>query len=176
MADPVTWVMILTAASGAIAAKGAMNQGKAEQIGADYRAAVAGNNAILAEQGAKLEEGRGKIEEQQQREKTAQLVGAQRAGYGAAGLDIAGGTPARIQADTAQIGEVDALTVRNNSMRKAYAYRTQVTNFESESQFETAGGKYARSAADLQSFGSLVGAASSSSSKWAAFKDKGAIK
>ena len=176
MADPVTWMLILTAASAGIAAKGAMNQGKAEQIGADYRAAVASNNAIVSEQNAKLEEQRGAIEEQAQREKTAQLIGAQRAGYAASGLDISGGTPLRVQGDTAQIGEVDALTVRNNAMRKAYAYRTQASNFESESGFETAGGKYARDAGNLKAFGSLVGRASSVGDKWVGYKDKGLIK
>jgi hypothetical protein len=174
VADPVTWLLIATAASGGIAAVGAIRQSQAEKQAADYRAAVARNNAIVSEENAKLELQRGVIEEQELRQNTAQLIGAQRAGYAGAGVE--GATPLRVQTDTALLGEVDALTARNNATRRAYAARTQAQNFESEAAFETVGGRNARRAGDLNALGSLVSGASSTGSKWQSYKQSGAIK
>ena len=53
------------------------------------------------------------------------IIGAQRSAFAAAGVDVNTGSAAEIQADTAALGEQDALTIRNNAALEAWGYRTQ---------------------------------------------------
>ncbi len=90
---------------------------------AAYSGAVAGNkaaeyNAKKLEQESAMAAEQGLQAEAQQRAKTKQYVGAQRAGYGASGVDVNEGTPLEVQADTERIGELDALTIQANTSRR----------------------------------------------------------
>ena len=67
---------------------------------------------------------RGSLEEQRYRREVAQIVGAQKAVFGARNVAVTG-TPLDLLSDTAQIGEEDALTIRNNAARQAWGYRNQ---------------------------------------------------
>lgn len=171
MTAPVILALVGTQAG--LGAIGAYNQGKAGKDAANYRAAVAGNNAIIAEQNAQLELRRGAIEEHEQRTRTAQLIGAQIAGYGAAGIDVASGTALRTQEATAELGETDAVTTRNNAQRRAYGWRTEAQNMRSESAFETVAGRNIYRAGQLGMVTSLVGGAASVGDKWATYENAG---
>lgn len=134
----------LMAAQGVMGAKAA-NEAGAAQASADLQ------NAAYANASANDSIKRGAVEEDQQRLATTAAIGTQRAGFAANGVDVNSGTAANIQDDTAQMGEFDALTIRNNAAREAWGYRTQSEN-------------YRRSAATAQQsaknnvFGSLLGA------------------
>lgn len=65
----------------------------------------------------------GKVEEQTQRIKTAQMKGAQRTAFGASGVDVSVGSPVDVLSDTAAIGELDALTIRSNAETEAFNLR-----------------------------------------------------
>lgn len=67
---------------------------------------------------------RSSIEEQRYRREIAQIVGAQRAVIGARNVS-ATGSALDILSDTAQLGEEDVLTIRNNAAREAWGYRNQ---------------------------------------------------
>lgn len=69
---------------------------------------------------------RGSIEEQRYRREIAQIVGAQRAVLGARNV-AASGSALDILSDTAQLGEEDVLTIRNNAAREAWGYRNQAS-------------------------------------------------
>lgn len=111
---------------------------KAEKAIARYKAQVAKNNAQVAEWQAQQEERIGAFEEQNSRLRTADLYGTQRAVMAANGLDLGEGVATDILATSKYMGERDALTIRDNASRKAWAARVQKTNFLNESAFSTA--------------------------------------
>lgn len=102
---------------GGIDAAGKLQQGKIDAATGETNRRLAeaqGNDALL----------RGTIEESRYRRQIAQVVGAQKAAFGARNVAVSG-TPLDILSDTAQIGEEDALTIRNNAAREAWGYRNQ---------------------------------------------------
>ena len=60
-----------------------------------------------------------------QRVRAGQAIGTQRSTQAANGIDVNSGSAARLQDDTAMLGELDALTIQNNAAREAYGYRVQ---------------------------------------------------
>lgn len=72
---------------------------------------------------------RGDIEEANARTRTRLLIGQQRAGYAAAGVELGSGSPLSTTADTAMLGELDALTIKNNAQREAWGYSSQSAEF-----------------------------------------------
>lgn len=69
---------------------------------------------------------RGTVEEARYRRMIAQIVGGQRAAFGARNVAVEG-TALDLLGDTAQIGEEDVQTIRNNAAREAWGYRTQAS-------------------------------------------------
>jgi hypothetical protein len=69
---------------------------------------------------------RGTKEETRYRRVIAQVAGQQKADFGARNVAVSG-TALDLLADTAQIGEEDALTIRNNAAREAWGYRNQAS-------------------------------------------------
>lgn len=156
-----TGLQIAGAVSGAF---GAAEQSKATQRAYDYQAAVNRNNAQVAEWQASDAITRGQRAEQTQRLKAAQLKGTQRAALAARGVAIDSGSPLAILQDTDYMGEVDALTIRDNAEREAWGYRTQARNYANDASMLSA-----RAAAESPSgaaFGSLLGSAGTVASSW----------
>lgn len=121
-------VAALTIASTALGAYGQIQAGKAEAAASNYNAKVSEMNASISEKRAKDAILRGQEEEQQQRQKTAQIIGQQRAAMAANGVDLSFGSPLDTLVDTAYMGELDALTIRKNAAREDYDYRVQAAN------------------------------------------------
>lgn len=133
MATAAPFIGLAIAAIGTgVSVYSGIQQGKAQSAQAEYQSAVMKNNAIYAERAAKDAEARGKIAEDQQRMQTQQLIGRQRALLAANGVMVDTGSAADLTADTAMIGEQEALTVRNNAQREANGYRQQGANFDSQ--------------------------------------------
>ena len=104
---------------------GQQQQASATAAAANYQAQVSRNNAIIAERNAQAIEQAGQTEEQNQRQKTAQLVGQARASMAANGIDTTSGTSLNVLGDTAKLGELDALTIRSNTARMADNLRVE---------------------------------------------------
>src|SRR5687768_16073808 len=68
---------------------------------------------------------RGGVEEDRYRRQIAQIAGAQKAEIGARNVKGGSGTALDLLADTAMIGEEDALTIRNEAARESWGYRFQ---------------------------------------------------
>lgn len=107
--------------------------GLADSVGtglmsAGYQSKVAKANAKLANYQAADALARGSVAEFRHRQQVGKLVGAQRAGYGAQGIDVNDGSALDVQADTAYMGELDALTIRNNAAREAWGYQVQAND------------------------------------------------
>jgi hypothetical protein len=147
----VGWASLAASAAGAGYA--AYGQHRAGQ----YQAAVAEQNASLAEKAAVDAENRGRTEEAQHRMKVRSLIGQQKAGYGASGVLVDTGSPLDALADTAYIGEQDALTIRRNAAMEAWGLRTQSGNFRAEGRLSKLQGNYGAGATLLQGAGAAGG-------------------
>lgn len=141
MCEPVT----LTIATGLMIA-GAAVSAKAQMDAGDYQAQVANNQAQLTEWTAR-------VAEQEKRQETAQTISKQRSEYAARGINPNFGTPVNIQAATAEIGELDALTIRVNAKNEAAGLRSQ--------------GEMAKVTARNQATGTLLTTAGSVAKMWA---------
>lgn len=124
----------LTAASGLMTAYGQYQQGK-------YQSQVAKFNQRVAQDQAADAERRGAIEEANHAQRVRQLMGAQRAASGASGVQINTGSPLAILTDTAALGSVDALTIRENTAREANAHRNQASLYGAEASNASRRGK-----------------------------------
>lgn len=120
-------------------------------------------NAQFANQAADDAVARGEFESDQQRLQTRAAIGSQRAGFAANGVDVNSGSAAEIQDDTAAMGELDALTIRNNAAREAWGYRTQA-------QQNVLAARTAKSSAKAGMFGSLLTAGAQGAQAYGAVK------
>ena len=120
--------LALAAVGTATSVAGQAQQGAASASMANYQAQVARNNQMVAEWNAQRALQQGQVDEQNQRFKTASVLGSQRAALASQGGDVDSGSPLDIEADTARAGEYDAQTIGNNAALKAYGYRVQGAN------------------------------------------------
>ena len=153
-------------ASLGLTAFGTASSASASQQSGAYQAQVAANNQVIANQNADLALFKGNQAEQQSRQRTAQMVGADRAGFGASGVDPNSGSAVRVQSDTARIGEMDAQTIADNAQRSAWGFQRQAEAFGAESQFDTARGEQGAMA-------SLIGGGADFAAKWTKYRTKG---
>ena len=91
---------------------------------AAYQESVAKNNAIVLGRLAEDAIQRGQKDEMEHRLKVARFKSRQRAELAASGVDVNEGSASDLQADTMMLGELDALTIRNNAERESYRYLT----------------------------------------------------
>lgn len=102
-------------------------QATAQRNNALYQAALAHNAASVSEYHAQDAERRGAAEEESRRRKTALAIGAQQARFAAQGSDLSG-SPLDVLGDTAALGELEALTLRYQGEREAWARRIEGAN------------------------------------------------
>jgi len=105
--------------------------GSAFQAGQDHKNAqqsekIAQHNQEVAELQAQDELNRASIMEQQYRRQIAKMIGTQRAVIGANNVE-ASGSALKLLEDSAQLGEEDITTIRNNASRQAWGYRNQAS-------------------------------------------------
>ena len=121
----------------------------AERQGA-YQADIYELNATVAEQQARDAIARGQETEARSRQGTHQLAGRQRAVAAAQGLAMTGSV-AQLQGETAQLGELDAMTIRNNARREAWGYQVEAQSDRMSASLARMGG--ANEAAALRARG-----------------------
>jgi hypothetical protein len=131
-AAPVV-MMWMTAASAAVTAGAMYKQGRDQ-------ASIAERNAAVSNAAATDAINRGLNEEEQVRRKGYRIAGSQRSGMAASGIDIGSGSAVNLQADTAAMTELDALTTRSNSIREAWGLTQQaaIQKFEGQSALSAA--------------------------------------
>lgn len=170
MAIGSTATTLIGAGAGAL---GAAQQGNAAAGAAQYQAAVARNNQRVAEWQARDAEDRGRVAEQNQRFKTSGVIGAQRAAAGASGVEVNTGSAADLTADTAALGELDALTIRSNAGREAWGHRVNADNYAANAEMLDVQAKEAKRAGTFGAITSILGGVSSVADKWLTFSQKG---
>lgn len=139
MCEPATIAMAAIAV-GSVAAStiGSYQSAKAAKNAAQYNAAISRNNSIIAERQAKDRITQGQEEERTFRKQLSQMKGRQRSIYAGSGVVVDEGTPLDILSETAELGEIDALTIRRNAEREAYGFEQQAQGFTNQAELQSA--------------------------------------
>lgn len=160
---------------GVVQAAGQAQAAKAQAKQYEYQAAVDRNNKIIADRQAQDAIERGKVEEQDHREKVQQIKARQRVSFAANGIDLGSDVVSETLADTAFLGELDALTIRSNAEREAYGYKVQAMNYEASSGLKEAAADNERSAGFTSATQTILGTATTVGKKYSDFKAAGAF-
>lgn len=162
-------------ASGAVGAYGSIMQGQAAADAANYNAEVAKQNANIATQKAGIAGQTGEAQAAMQEQKTRATVGAIKAGQAASGLEVDTGSAVDVRSSAAELGQLDALTVRTNAAKEAYGYTTQATSDMAQSQLDKYEAATAGTAGAIGAGSSLLGGVGSAATNWAKFQMQGAF-
>lgn len=161
-----TAAVIASVAGAATTAVSTISQGVATQNAANYQAAVAANNATIAQQNAVRAEQAGFASAENESRKGASQFAKVRAAQAASGIDVNSGSAVDVQAGERETNQLNTETVFQNDLLKAYGYRVNATNFEAEQGLEQAKADEAVPASVLSATGSLLSKASGLGGKW----------
>lgn len=174
MADPGTLALISIGTSAAGAITGAIGSAQAGAASANmyrYQAGVAKINENVAKQNAAWTRAAGEVSAQRYGMKSSQERGQIVTAQAASGTDITSGSNLRVQESHDEIVQHDLAMIRSNAAHKAFGYDIEATSKEAEGKmFEMAASK-SRTAGALGIASSLIGGASSVSSKWMQYKN-----
>lgn len=126
--DPASLAIMATVGSSAIQGIGAIQQSQASAASAGYNAKVAGMNANIATTNANFAGAQGEQEVGVQGMKNKAEVGSITAAQGASGVDVNTGSSVNVRQSAAEVGMLNALTIRSNAAKAAYGYQTQSAN------------------------------------------------
>lgn len=135
-----------TAVSAGSSIIGSRAQANAQRAQGEFEKAQYDMNARLAQFQAEDALGRGEQEVGKARQATAQTIGAQRAATAAQGIDVGSGSALDIQADTAGMGALDVMTIRNNARREAFGYKVQAADYKMRGRLAKRGAQVAANA------------------------------
>lgn len=141
----------ISAAGTAVSAIGSIKAGNAQKRIAEFNAAVAEQQAVDAL-------ARGAEDEANFRAGVRGLLGTEKAGFAAQGVDIGVGSPVDVQEDTAFLGELDALTIRTNAAREAWGYEVEAENFRRGGAIAQTTGRFQAATTILGTGASLLSA------------------
>lgn len=157
-------MITMKAAAPYLTAASAIMQGYAAQQQGEYAAGVARYNARQQENEATRIRNISIEEENKQRRLTAELLSKQRAQLGAANVELTTGSALSLQTDTALLGEVDALRIRENYELEATAMEEQAELTRAEGEAKAAAGRAAFGTSILTAGGAFLG--SGVADKW----------
>ena len=164
MAAPVALGM--AAAGAMVNAYGNYQAGQASAAEYNYKAGVSAVNQQIAQQNANYARYAGEVEAQTQGMKVREQIAQTRAEQGAGGLDISSGSPAAVQTAEYKIGQQDIAVVRSNAAKRAYGYEVEAYQYGTQSTLDKYAAAQSKTAGTIAAIGSLLGGASSVSSKW----------
>jgi hypothetical protein len=176
MGAAVAPLMIATTVAGGItSAVGAEQQAGAQAAALNYQAQVAQNNAKIAQQNKTWDIQSGDVAATNQELKTAAVVGQTKADEAASGVDVNTGSFVKARAGEAETGMLDALTIRSDAAKKAYADEVQANNETAQGTLDTMGASKAEEAGDIGAATSLLGGASSAFGDYAKMQKLGVV-
>lgn len=178
MCEPTTLAVASLASSvigGGMQYMAQKQAGAAQANAMRYQADVDRNNSIIQERLAKDAIERGKTEEKMHRIKIGQLKGQQINAFAKNGVETDSGSPLDVLSDTAMIGELEALTIRNNAEREAYGYKVQGMNYSASAANNRTAASTAKSSANTAALTSVLSTAGSVAGKWYDYKAAGAF-
>lgn len=149
-----------------LGAFGQIQQGQQQGAMMKYQAQIDRNNAIMADRQAEDALARGQEEERKHRIKIGLFKGQQINAFASNGVTVDSGTPLDVLGDTAEAGELEALTIRNNAAREAWGNRVQGANYRNSASMQTAGAKNAVTSGYMSAFSTALSGAGSVADRW----------
>ena len=165
-------VLAAGVAGGIVSGISSYQQGKAQQAQHNYQAQMDLQNKQIAENKAVSERQQGIEESRLQRLKVKSVVGQQQAAMAANGIDVSQGTAVDVIADTASLGELDALQTRYNYESRAINYEQQANNFANQANLDIISGENAMQAGRMNALASGLNTVSKTgevASRWFGF-------
>ena len=166
-------VIAITIAATVMSAVQAQQQASNQAKQQKFQAQVAANNQILANRAASEAIVRGEIAASRQRQASADLLGRQRAALAGSGVLVGQDSALKLVADTGALGELDALTIKDNAAREALNFRIQGQNFGAEQSLRLTSASNITQAGNLKVAGTLLSGFGSVALKWQAFNKVG---
>ncbi len=169
MADPSAvgaTGMGASAGGGILGAVGSIFQGQAQAKAFQYQAGVAEINKKIALQNEDYSIRAGEVEANRSGRKTGFMIGEQKAVQASRGLDVNSGSNVGVRDSQHQVGEMDMATIRESAGRRAYGYKVEAANNEAQAQIFKASAKTSKTSSYINAGASILGSASSVSSKW----------
>ena len=162
-------------------AAGTLQAGRAGKAADYYQAAVAANNAQLANEAADRALAAGAAKAEDVSMKSAANVGTIKASQGAAGIDVNTGSALRVQAGARREGQLAAERTEENAQEQAWGYRVRAQSDVAQAQMDVTAGneteKAAERASTAQTFGAigggLLGAAQAVGPNWQSYLPQG---
>lgn len=147
-------------AGAGISAAGSYGSMEAQSANAAYQAQVAKNNASIALQNESFDTQAGEVASVNQGMKTRSAVGTTEAQQAASGVSVNTGSAPKVRAAESELGMLDALTIRSNAAKKAYADTVAATSDTAEAGLLEAESNEASEAAPVGALGSFLSSAS----------------
>jgi hypothetical protein len=162
----MAFAAVMAAVSAAAAIGGTIMQGEASSSSANYQAQVAANNQKIAQQNAQMALQQGTAAQEQAKEKAGAQIAQERAAYAAMGVDPNSGSPLDVRSGTAELGMLNANTLKYNSHVAAWNDLNQAGAYGAQSSLES-------SQAGWDTAGSVIGGIGNVSSKWLSWQTMG---
>lgn len=144
----------------------AKRAGQKQREASESEAQLAEFNADVADVQAQDALERGADEESRFRSSVRSMIGSQRTAFAAGGIDVGFGSAVDVQADTAFLGEQDALQIRTNAAREAWGYKVEGVDLRRRADiarktgvYLEAAGKEAQKASRYAAAGTIAGGA-----------------
>ena len=161
-----------TVVGAGISYMGAQQQASASASAASYNEEVAANNQKTADAAAVAAQQEGQVQQQQKAYQEDVLIGQQKAGFAANGIDVGSSSVTDVLSDTKAAGEFDQLTITNNAARETQGYLNQGINYSNQAQIDQASSQAALAGGELKSASSLVTGAGSVANQWYNYSTK----
>lgn len=119
---------ILTAGSTVAGAASTWADAQAQRAQGNYQNEMANINAKYAELQSENAITRGNKQAADMKRETKRIIGSQRVALAAQGISIEDGSALQVQEDTAMIGEIEAMKIKNNAWMEAFGYKMEAQN------------------------------------------------
>lgn len=153
-------------AGGLLSAKSATESGEATAKAYEYRAGMSRINAQINKQNSDWALQVGDQKALSYGMSAAQRAGAIKTTQAASGLDVNSGSNKAVQDSQSLLTKIDNKTIADTASRTSYGYRVQQNNDLMQAGLDDMSATNSRRAGKLSAAASLIGTASSVSSKW----------
>lgn len=134
MCDGASWIAAAKWATAAMTAYAGYNEYQTGKERARYEVEQAEQNSALSQQQARDANLRGVVEADEQRMRTRQAIGQQRAALAGQGVEVGSGTSLEVLGDTEMFGKIDEDRIRLMASREAWGYQVQGLQYQDQAR------------------------------------------
>lgn len=151
---------------------GQMQSADAASKSASYQSEVAANNAEQAKKNASRAAAAGDQQANMEQLKTRAQIGAIKADQAASGVDVNSGSAVDVRSSAAELGQLNAISIRSNAARQAYGYQVQSSNDTAQAGLDKAESSNDLTAGYFGAGSTFLGGMGSAANNYANFTTK----